>query len=146
MAVFGFQRCHVTLPSALCGIAACCHYLFLLFFSIFRSFPYSFDFNQHLFGKEMFDLGRRFNKILIVQILLGARSSFAPLLICGMLSSSDKSAISSLLLPLLCVFIRTKPWLLSSRSAHDPNSILGIPIEAFKKNLRRKQCCNFLLG
>lgn len=62
MEVFGFQLCRVTLPSALFGIAACSHFLFLLFFSIFVSLPYLFDFNQHIFGKEMLDMGRRLKK------------------------------------------------------------------------------------
>lgn len=88
--------------------------------------------------------GIRCNKVLIVQFLLGARSPFAPLLIRKVLSSSDESVKSSQPLPLVCVFISSEPWLrLPSRSPTDPNPI---PIEAFKKNLRRKQRRDCLLG
>lgn len=71
MEVFGFQLCRVTLPSALCGMAACSHFLFLLSFSIFVSLPYSFHFNQHVFGKEMLDMGRRLQKNIDCTNLIG---------------------------------------------------------------------------
>lgn len=84
MEVFGFQLCRVTLPSALCGIAACSHFLFLLSFSIFVSLPYSlthFILTNTFLVKRCWTWGEDFKKILIVPILLGAASSFAPLLI-----------------------------------------------------------------